>query len=99
MKSEPRTRLSLRFGLGLRAEPEPLVLCSLGVLGVLAVKSGSERQRFIPLWTAATLLALAAPAWAVIPGLAGPLQALGQMLPQILPFFAAGFAALLSSRA
>ena len=35
----------------------------------------------------------------VLAGLAGPLQAIGQMIPQILPFFAAGFAALLSSRA
>ena len=33
---------------------------------------------------------MAAPAGAVIPGIAGPLQALGQMLPQVLPFLAAG---------
>lgn len=45
------------------------------------------------------MAACAAPAWAVIPGLAGPLQALGQMLPQILPFFAAAAAGLLSSSA
>lgn len=51
------------------------------------------------LWACACLLAFARPAWAVVPGLAGPLQALAQMIPQILPFFAAGAAALLSSRA
>jgi outer membrane protein assembly factor BamB len=49
-------------------------------------------------WSAAVLLAFAAPAWAVIPGLAGPLQALAQMVPQILPFVAAGLAGLLSSK-
>jgi outer membrane protein assembly factor BamB len=50
-------------------------------------------------WVAAAVLALAAPAWAVIPGLTGPIQALAQMLPQVLPFLAAGMAGVLSSRA
>jgi outer membrane protein assembly factor BamB len=51
------------------------------------------------LWSGAAVLSLAGAAWAVVPGLAGPLQALGQMLPQVLPLLAAGFATLLSSRA
>jgi outer membrane protein assembly factor BamB len=51
--------------------------------------------RFVA-WCLAALLALATPAWAVIPGLTGPLQALAQLLPQILPFLAAGIAGALS---
>jgi outer membrane protein assembly factor BamB len=47
-------------------------------------------------WSLAALLALATPAWAVVPGLTGPLQALLQMLPQILPFVAAAAAGALS---
>jgi eukaryotic-like serine/threonine-protein kinase len=50
------------------------------------------------LWAGAAVLAFASPAWAVVPGLTGPLQALAQVLPQILPFFAAGLAGLLSNR-
>lgn len=48
------------------------------------------------LWAVAAVLACAPPAWAVVPGLAGPLQALAQMLPQILPFLLAALAGLFS---
>lgn len=58
-----------------------------------------RKRTTLALWSAAALLALAAPAWAVVPGLAGPLQALAQLVPQILPFLVAGLAGLLSSRA
>ena len=54
--------------------------------------------RWAVLWSGAAVLACAAPAWAVVPGLAGPLQALMQLLPQILPFLAAGLAGLFSSK-
>lgn len=50
------------------------------------------------LFAVAATLATAAPAWAVIPGLTGPLQALSQMLPQVLPFLAAGLAGALGVR-
>ncbi len=53
----------------------------------------------LAIWSAATLLAIATPAWAVVPGLTGPLQALAQLVPQILPFLMAGLAGLLGSRA
>jgi eukaryotic-like serine/threonine-protein kinase len=48
------------------------------------------------LWVIAAVVAFASPAWAVVPGLTGPLQALGQLLPQLLPFLAAGLAGALS---
>jgi eukaryotic-like serine/threonine-protein kinase len=53
-------------------------------------------NRVVGVWAVATVFALAAPAWAVIPGLTGPLQALSQMLPQILPFLIAGLAGAVS---
>jgi outer membrane protein assembly factor BamB len=57
-----------------------------------------QRKWMILLWAGAGVLAIAGPAWAVVPGLAGPLQALAQILPQILPFFAAAAAGILSNR-
>lgn len=52
----------------------------------------------LALWIAASVVAFATPSWAVVPGLAGPMQALGQLLPQILPFLGVGVAGVLSRR-
>jgi len=72
-----------------RATPEP---------EAAALRQANDAVRVVVLLSAASVLALAAPAWAVIPGLTGPLQALSQILPQILPFLAAGLAGVLSIR-
>src|ERR1051326_6322723 len=57
-----------------------------------------RRRLLLSLWAAAAVLSAAIPARAVVPGLAAPLQALTQMLPQILPFLGAAIASLFSSR-
>ncbi len=57
--------------------------------------SGHGRCAALARWAVALVLAGAAPAWAVIPGLAGPIQALTQALPQILPVLLAAVAGAL----
>lgn len=58
----------------------------------------ASRSPFLTLLWLGTLLLVVAPAHAVVPGLQGPLQALSQMLPLLLPIIAAGVAGLFSSR-
>jgi hypothetical protein len=57
-----------------------------------------RRLSLLTLWTGAVILGFAAPAWAVIPGITGPMQTLCQALPQLLPFVFAGIAGALSSQ-